>query len=262
MLDKIWFIDSLLFLKIVIEKGEEMEERTISNREDLFSFEMPPARHIQQIIDAGNRSPFISHFYSIFLSRRASDNLMKAPLEFIVCADIYRVSRIFEKKGKLKSLDIKSLFSLAMQNAQYAANNMVLQAQLLDLHTEYTPMTYKRAEMIIKDWNIPEKVVPLVTLSIGYPEIEPPKPSPFPNEFLFFEDEYPAANDFLVDELMFHLGQENDLLEYYKQIENTGASEAEKSKWTWFDLLSNSAIAWKKVHSEFKKITELCGVEF
>jgi hypothetical protein len=187
---------------------------------------------------------------------------MNAPLEFIVCADIYRITRIFEKKGKTESLDIKSLFALAMQNGQYAANCMVLQAHLLDMHTEYTPMTYERAKMIIKDWNIPEKVVPLVTLSIGYPENEIPKPSPFPNEFLFFEDEYPAANDFLVDELMFHLDHEDDLLEYYKQIEKTGMSEDEKGKCTWFDILNNSAIGWKKVYSEFKKITKLCGIEF
>ena len=239
-----------------------MEERTIPNRNDFFSFEMPPARHIQQIIDAGNRSPFISQFYSIFLSRRASDNLMKAPLEFIVCADIYRIERIFEKKGKENAFDIKSLFFLALQNAQYAANNMVSQAQLLELYTQYTAMSFERAKVVIKDWNLPQKVVPFLTLSVGYPEIEPPTPVPFPSEFLIFEDEYPAANDFLVDELIFHLDQDEKLLDYYKQIDRTGVSEAEKSTWSWFDALNNSTKLWINVLSEFKKITELCGIKF
>ena len=239
-----------------------MEKESISKGKDFFSFEMPPARHIQQIINAGNRSPFISHFHSIFLSRRAPDNLMNAPLEFIICADVYRIVRIFEKKGKGDLLDIKSLFLIALQNGHYAANNIVSQAQTLELYVKYTAMSYERAKVVIQDWNLPQRVVPFLTLSVGYPEFEPPTPVPFPIEFVVFEDEYPAANDFLVDELMFHLDQEDELVEYYKKVEQTGASDSEKRNWSWFDILEKSMAAWEASLPEFMKIVKLCGINF
>ncbi|MCF7918609.1 MAG: hypothetical protein K9N06_01695 [Candidatus Cloacimonetes bacterium] len=235
-------------------------KENITEQDSFFSFEMPTMRHIELIMKAGTSNPFISQFFSILFSRRATENLMQAPLEFTVCADVYKVTKVFEKNGEADLLNEKALFFLAMQDSVFAAHSMAFQAEQLGLRIKYIPLNLERVKEIRKKWNLPDKVVPFLTVSMGYPEKKQTECVTFPREFIFFEDEYPAANDFLIDELMYHLDEEEELIEYYKHIDKTCDDITEKKSWCWYKLLRRNCLAWEESLSEFDKILKLCGI--
>lgn len=228
--------------------------------EGYFYSEMPPARHIEKVIKAGNKNPFISQFFSVLISKMAQENTLNAPVEFIVCADIYKVVKIFEKQGKADLIDEKSLFMLSLQDAMFAVHSMSLEASNCEMDSFYITPDLTRVKRIRKEWFLPEKVVPIVSLTVGYSSNPLPEHVPFPEEFIFFEDEYPAAKDFLIDELSFHLDNETELIDYYKSLDRNPDSKSEKAKWTWFDLLSNNCNLWKSHLKEFKAILKECGL--
>lgn len=230
------------------------------DEEMFFSFEMPSLRHIEKIMQAGNRNPYISQFYSILVSRRSRENHLNAPIEFVICADLYKVLKVFEKKGRSDVPDEVSLFDLALQDATSAALNMFFQATELEITTRFIVLHMEDVQEIKARWKLPDKVVPIMSLCMGYPEVEQPEHVSFPEDYIFFEEEYPAAKGFLVDELMFHLDQNSKLIDYYKKLDQSGAAEEEKEKWDWYDLLTNNCAVWKKHHHDFQEIVRACGV--
>ncbi|MEN6393582.1 MAG: nitroreductase family protein, partial [Anaerolineaceae bacterium] len=80
---------------------------------------------IQAVVRAGQQAPFASQLYSILLCRKKR-HAFGAPLLFTICVDIYKISRIMEKRNwQIVSNDLL-LLVFGIQDATLMAENMVI----------------------------------------------------------------------------------------------------------------------------------------
>jgi len=149
---------------------------------------------IETIVRAGQQAPFSSQLYSILLTRKKKAPF-GAPLWFIICVDLYKLERFM----KIRNWDIVTndvtMLLFGLQDAAYAAENMVLAAESLGLGSCYLGIVPEMIPQIVKNFKLPKRVFPLVEFVMGYPaESYPPRPR-YPLSFAFFEDQYPAFTD-------------------------------------------------------------------
>jgi len=95
-----------------------------------------------------------------------------------------------------------TMLLFGLQDAAYAAQNMVIAAESLGLGSCYLGIMPRRTTQIVKQFKLPKRVLPLVELVMGYPAEEfPPRPR-YPLSYTLFEDEYPELTDEQVAEAM------------------------------------------------------------
>jgi nitroreductase len=166
-----------------------------------YTREQPSDQIVEIIVRAGQQAPFASQLYSVLLTRkkRAPFN---APLWFTICVDLYKLQRFMKIRGwEIVTNDLSLLF-FGIQDAAYMAENMVIAAESLGLGSCFLGMAPYSADRIAKEFELPERVFPLVGLVMGYPaEVFPPRPR-YPLWFTLFEDKYPEFNDEQVAEAM------------------------------------------------------------
>ena len=163
-----------------------------------YTKEIPSDDVIQTIVRAAQQAPFASQSYSFLLSRKGK-HPFGAPLLFTVCLDIHKVELFMDRRGwKRVANDLGMLF-FAIQDASLAAQNLVTAGESLGLGSCFLGNTPYRAEQVKKEYNLPDKVFPLVQLTMGYPDEDyPPRPR-FPLSYTLFEDEYKITDDILTD---------------------------------------------------------------
>ncbi len=166
-----------------------------------YKAEKPSDEVVETIVRAGQQAPFASQLYSILLTRKKKSPF-GAPLWFIICVDLYKLERFMKVRGwEIVSNDVL-MFLFGMQDAAYAAENMVIAAESLGLGSCYLGVTHGRVAQIVKQYKLPPRVFPLVELVMGYPDEEfPPRPR-YPLSFALFEDRYPELTDDQVREAM------------------------------------------------------------
>lgn len=82
------------------------------------------------------------------------------------------------------------------------AENMVVAGESLGLGSCFMGAAPYQAERIQREYQLPQRVFPLVQLVMGYPaEDLPPRPR-YPLEFTLFEDRYPELSDAALEEAM------------------------------------------------------------
>ncbi|PKL26397.1 MAG: hypothetical protein CVV47_00245 [Spirochaetae bacterium HGW-Spirochaetae-3] len=162
-----------------------------------YTKQAPSDDVVETIVRAGQQAPFASQMYSVLLSRKKKAPF-GAPLWFVICVDAYKLERFMKVRGwDVVSNDL-SLLLLGLQDAAYAAENMVTAAESLGLGSCYLgegSMSGARIAKIAKDYKLPRRVLPMVELVMGYPDEEfAPRPR-YPLPFALFEDEYPELSD-------------------------------------------------------------------
>jgi nitroreductase len=159
---------------------------------------MPSDEVIETIVRAGQQAPFASQSYSILLSRKKDRNPWKAPLLFTICIDFHKFEQIMTKRNwKMMTNDL-SLLLFGIQDAALMAENMVVAGRSLGLGSCFLGMAPYRADKIAEEYNLPQRVFPLVQLVMGYPA-EDPSPRPrYPMDYTLFEDKYPELTDDMV----------------------------------------------------------------
>ena len=117
----------------------------------------------------------------------------------VFCADFYRLSLAFEKAGKKKeefekymsNIDILILGShdvgIALQNATVAAES-------LGLGTCHIGAIRNKPLEMVKLLNLPKYVIPLVGLTVGYPDDDPGLKPRIPPKGVCFENKYNTEN--------------------------------------------------------------------
>jgi len=156
---------------------------------------------VDAVVRAGQQAPFASQLYSILLTRKKKAPF-GAPLWFIICVDLYKLERFMKIRGwDVVSNDVTMLL-FGLQDAAYAAENMVVAAESLGMGSCYLGVIPERVKPIVKQFKLPKRVFPLVELVMGYPDEEfPPRPR-YPMSFTLFEDKYPELTDEQVREAM------------------------------------------------------------
>jgi len=161
----------------------------------------PSDEVIEAIVRVGQQAPFASQLYSVLLTRKKKGPF-GAPLWFTICVDLYKLQRFMNIRGWEVVTNDLSLLFFGIQDAAYMAENMVIAAESLGLGSCFIGNAPFLADRIAKEYKLPERVLPLVGLVMGYPaENFPPRPR-YPLWFTLFEDKYPEFSDEQVAEAM------------------------------------------------------------
>ncbi len=180
-----------------------------------YTPEVPFDEVVTAIVRAGQQAPFAAQLGSLLLSRKQKKNPFGAPLLFTICADIYRMERIMAIRGWQMVTNDLSLLLFAVQDAAYMAQNMVIAAESLGLGSCFLGNAPYRAEKIAEEYRLPERVFPIVQLTIGYPDEDPPVRPRYPIGFTLFEDSYPELSEETVREAMDVMDEGYLAQEYY-----------------------------------------------
>jgi len=181
--------------------------------------EMPSDETIAAVVRAGQQAPFASQLGSLLLSRDRQRNTFKAPLLFTVCVDAHRWELIMAHRGWKMVVEDLSLLLLGMQDAALMAENMVIAAESLGMGSCFLGGAPFRAESIIRKYQLPPRVFPMVQLTMGYPDEDPPPRPRYPLEFTLFEDRYPQFSEELIRQSMGQMDQGYLAQDYYRRLE-------------------------------------------
>jgi FMN reductase (NADPH) len=164
----------------------------LMNRASVRSYRRePPSEEIlQAVVRAGQQAPFASQLYSLILSR-SGENRCQAPLLFTFCVDLHKLDLVMAHKGWQKLTNDLSLLLLGAIDACLAAENMVVAAETSGLASCFLSIAPKKIESIVQEYDLPDRVFPLVQLAMGYPKEEPSPRPRYPLEFTLFEERYP-----------------------------------------------------------------------
>lgn len=193
--------------------------QTMLNRKSIrhYKQESPTDEAITSIVLAGQQAPFASQLYSLLLSRNKERNPFGAPLLFTICVDFHKLELIMAKRNWQLITNDLFLLLFGIQDASLMAENMVIAAESLGLGSCFLGDTPYRAEEIIKEYKLPERVFPLVRLVMGYPAENPPPRPRYPVEFVLFEDEYPGFSEEMIDKAMTEMDEGYLAQDYYRK---------------------------------------------
>lgn len=242
---------------------------TMMNRRSVrkYTTQQPTDEVIEAVVRAGQQAPFAAQMYSILLNRKKK-NPFNAPLLFTFCVDMHKLELIMARRGwKTMSNDLSLLF-FGIQDAAYAAQNMVIAAESLGMGSCFLGMTPYNATRVQKSYHLPPRVFPLVELTMGYPaEDFSPRPR-YPIEYTLFEDRYPEMTDEMVTHAMQAMDEGYLAQGYYlKQraklpLESEGKEETFTYKdYSWTEHISRKWGQWFEDPGDLLEQFKACGFE-
>lgn len=180
-----------------------------------------PDEDLKEILEAGTRASTTGNMqlYSIIVTR---DNeikkqlsplhfnqamLMQAPVILTFCADINRFNKWCRAREAQPAYDNFIWFTNAVIDAMLVAQNCCIEAENKGLGICYLGTTTYTADKIIEVLQLPEGVVPITTVVMGYPDDNPPLTDRLPLEAVIHYEKY---NDYTA----------GSIDNYYKEKEN------------------------------------------
>ncbi len=229
--------------------------------------EQPSDEVIETIVRAGQQAPFAMQMGSVLLSRELEHNVFRAPLLFTICVDVYRMERVMEMRGwKRKASDIYTLL-FGIQDAAYMAENMVIAAESLGLGSCYIGAAPFMVKKIRELYELPDRILPLVMLTMGYPSEEPPVRPRYPMDFHLFEGKYTHFNDDAVSEAMEEMDSGYLRQNYYREANYMiplpeGTEETfDFDNYSWTEHISRKLGLWGGDPEELLNNLKLCGFD-
>lgn len=160
-----------------------------------YTSQVPDDEVLEAVVRAAFQAPFAAQLGSLLLSRDAERNPFGAPLLFTMCVDCHRLERIMEARGWRMKTGDAAILLFGIQDACYVAENLVIAAESFGMGSCYLGMAPFAAGKIAEQYGLPERVFPVVQLTVGYPNEDPPPRPRYPLSFSLFEGEYPAFTD-------------------------------------------------------------------
>jgi nitroreductase len=167
-----------------------------------FTDRRPSDAVITSLVRAGQQAPFASQLCSLLLSRDRERNPFNAPLLFTLCVDAHKLEIIMRRRNWENVASDLHLLLMGLQDASLVGENMVIAAESLGMGSCFLGNAPYRAEKIIREYNLPPRVFPVVQLAMGYPAEDPPPRPRFPIEFMLFEDRYPDFEESVIMDAM------------------------------------------------------------
>lgn len=124
-----------------------------------------------------------------------------APAVVTFCADINRFSKWCKLRDAEPGYDNFQWFICATIDAMLASQNFALAAQSKGLGICYIGTTTYNAPEISKTLNLPKGVVPITTISVGYPDEVQPLTDRLPLEAIVHYDTYKDYSDQKINEI-------------------------------------------------------------
>ena len=171
------------------------------------------------------------------------------------------------KRGwQVKSNDL-SLLLFGIQDAAYAAENMVIAAESLGLGTCFIGSAPYQAKRNRREFKLPPRVFPLVDLVMGYPAEEfPPRPR-YPLEFTLFENSYPDLSDEKLERAMQVMDDGYLAQGYYRKQKAKLPLEGGKEEtftyenYSWTEHISRKWGQWWADPREILDQLDACGFD-
>lgn len=187
-----------------------------------YTAQTPSDEVIESVVRAGQQAPFASQLGSLLLSRDRGKNPFKAPLFFTVCVDAHRWELIMKRRNweiytPPETGDL-FLLILGMQDAALMAENMVIAAESLGMGSCFLGDAPFRSGKIIRDYKLPKRVFPMVQLTMGYPDEDPPPRPRYPIPFTLFENHYPEFSEEMIQQAMDEMDQGYLSQDYYRRL--------------------------------------------
>lgn len=222
-----------------------------------------PVDIIETIVRAGQQAAFAYQAYSVLLSRNKKKHPFGAPLYFIPCVDLHKIELIMKKREwKFRMCDISALL-LSLQDAAYMAQNLVIAAESYELGTCYIGSVPYHADKVAERFDLPEKIFPLVGITVGYPAENPPTRPRYPMKFTLFENNYPKIEDKEISKAMDVMDEGYLAQDYYKNagymIKLTEKDEEtfDFKTYSWTEHISRKLGQWeqnsKTLFEQFRK---------
>lgn len=203
-----------------------------------YQDKMPSDEEIEAVVRAGQQAPFASQLGSLLLSRKREKHPFKAPLLFTICVDAHKWELIMACRGWEMYADDLKLLLLGMQDAAYMAENMVIAAESLGMGSCFLGGAPFYAARIIREYQLPKRVFPMVQLVMGYPDEDPPPRPRYPMEFVLFEDRYPEFSQETICQAMQQMDEGYLAQDYYRYRNAMIALVGEREETFDFDTYS------------------------
>ncbi len=197
---------------------------TIFNHKSIRKYKNKPIEEeiTKSIIEAGIRASNTGNMqaYSIIVTKNATqkeklweqhfrqDMVRQAPLILTFCADLNRFNKWCKLRDCKPAYNNFLWFYTASIDAVIAAQNVAIAAESYNLGICYLGTTNYNADKIIEILELPEGVVPVTTLVVGYPDETPNLTDRLPSEAVVHYEKY---NDF----------SEKNINTIYKEIEES-----------------------------------------
>ena len=224
-----------------------------------YTGETPPDEVVENIVRSGQQAPFASQYYSILLSRDQKRNPFKAPLLFTICVDSHKFELIMaERKWKLVTNDLTLLF-FGIQDAALMAENMAIAGRSFGLGSCFLGHAPYVADKIVEEYDLPQRVFPLVQLAMGYPAEDPPPRPRYPLEFALFESRYPELDHQTVLKAMKQMDEGYLNQDYYRKMNAKIRLEGDRKETFNYDNYSwteHICRKWGQWHPDPKPLLE------
>jgi len=209
---------------------------------------------LEVIVRAGQQAPFASQLYSVLYSTEGPI-AFGAPISFVICVDAHKLERFMKLRGWDIITNDLTLLLLGMQDAAYMAENMVIAAESLGIGSCFLgegSLNASRIKTLSKRFELPNRVLPMVELVMGYPDEDFPTRPRYPVAFTLFRSKYPQLSDEEVKNAMEVMDDGYLEQEYYKRYdakikrEDGRQDDYTLDNYSWSEHISRKWGQWAK----------------
>jgi nitroreductase len=225
----------------------------------------PSDEVVQTIVRAGQQAPFAFQMGSVLLSRKREQNPFHAPLLFTLCVDSHRHELVMASAaGKWPPTTCRCCSSASRMPRCWQPTWSPRPKAWGWAAASLGNAPY-RAKQIADEYCLPQRVFPLVQLTMGYPASKP-KPRPrYPLDFCLFEDTYPELDEENVTQAMQVMDEGYLAQDYYRKANYIiPLEEGREEKFTyenygWTEHISRKTGQWLRSIEEITSQLEYCG---
>ncbi|MFU8796065.1 MAG: nitroreductase family protein [Dehalococcoidia bacterium] len=225
---------------------------------------------LETIVRAGQQAPFASQLYSALYSTE-KPIAFDAAIWFVICVDVHKLERFMKVRGWDIVTNDLTLLLMGMQDASYMAQNMVIAAESLGIGSCFlgaVSSSAPRIRALSERLELPERVLPMVELVLGYPDEDfPPRPR-YPLAFTLFEERYPELTDDNVKEAMKVMDDGYLQQRYYRkqnvkiQVEDGRRDDYTFDNYSWTEHISRKWGQWARSPDELLDALKDRGFSF
>ncbi|MGL4874984.1 MAG: nitroreductase family protein [Clostridium sp.] len=184
---------------------------------------------IQKIVQAGQKAPTTgnSQAYSViliedeYLKKTIGENIQvqkfvyTAPIWLMVCIDWNRQSKLYKQLEINVSMNNESKLLVGSIDASLFTENMCIAAESMGIGSILIGSPWCNVNIVIKELRLPNEVMPLMLVCLGYPKIIPKKSTPrWPIETIIHRNKYREIKEDAIKEY-YESGNKSLILQNY-----------------------------------------------
>lgn len=244
----------------------------IFNRRSIrkFSSKRVPEEHVLKIVEAGQRAPSACNLqtYSIvwakdeeikekILDACGAGRMKNVPVVLVICADFRRLRLTLDYLNAEHCLDKDGGYAIKLMSiidATLVAENMTIAAECLGYGSVYLGGALANKE-VISLLKLPEGVLPLTLLCIGYPDEQPPTRPRLPISAILQVNSYRDPSSEEIGMFLKHMDDALGKEGYYQKYSN------QRTEFRYSDHIKRKASAkpMQKLDTEIAPILKRTG---